>query len=115
MQGIVNARLSTYLLLPVRLSSGLLCGRRRHRRRPLELDQPVVVSPVRVARDVVEDDEQLELLEEVDAGLLGQRLRLEATQHLVRVLVALHEGLEGAHLSKIMTYVMLEKSSFSSV
>ena len=61
-------------------------------RRPLVLDEPVVVAPVRVPRDVVEHDELLELVQEIDGGLLGQRIRLESPQVHVGVLYKVHQS-----------------------
>ena len=65
---------------------------------PLVLNEPVVIAPVCVADDVVEDDKPLEFVLEVGRGLVGQGLTLEAAEQLVRVLVALYKRLEGADL-----------------
>ena len=62
------------------------------RRRPLVLDEPVVVAPVRVPRDVVEHDQLLELVQEVDGGLLRERVRLETPQVHVGVLHRVHQS-----------------------
>ena len=68
------------------------------RRRSFELDEPVVVTPVGVPDDVVEDHETLELVLEVSGRVLVQRLRLEPPEVELRVFVVFDENLEGPDL-----------------
>lgn len=69
---------------------------RRSSNRRIVLDEPVIMIPIRIPDDVVQDDESFKLVLEFPGRLIREGIVFHEVQHDRGILVPLDKGLEGS-------------------
>ena len=77
-------------------------------------DEPVVVAPVSIPDDVVQDDQVLEADSELGLEFRRRRLRLEPPQVVLGVLVTFHKGLQRTDLETSRCAVKVSRTGHAA-